>query len=72
MKKKKKITDHDHDKYITTPEFNTLSASVFKAIFARVNSVKKTDFDNRVSSIQSKITANKTKNESLLKMNLKS
>ena len=21
----KKITDHDHDKYITTPEFNTLT-----------------------------------------------
>ena len=21
----KKITDHDHDKYITTPEFNTLA-----------------------------------------------
>ena len=24
----KKLTDHDHDKCITTPEFNTLSASV--------------------------------------------
>ena len=22
----KKITDHDHDKYITTPEFNNLTA----------------------------------------------
>ena len=22
----KKITDHDHDKYITTPEFNTLAS----------------------------------------------
>ena len=25
----KKLADHDHDKYITTPEFNTLAASVF-------------------------------------------
>ena len=27
----KKITDHDHDKYITTPEFNTITASTFIA-----------------------------------------
>ena len=27
----KKITDHDHDKYITTPKFNTLAARVFNA-----------------------------------------
>ena len=26
---KKKITDHNHDKYITTREFNTSAASVF-------------------------------------------
>ena len=25
----KKITDHNHDKYITTPEFNTLAVNVF-------------------------------------------
>ena len=25
----KKLNDHDHGKYITTPEFNTLAASVF-------------------------------------------
>ena len=25
----KKLTDHNHDKYITTPEFNTLTASAF-------------------------------------------
>ena len=25
----KKITDHDHNKYITTPEFNNLSAENF-------------------------------------------
>ena len=26
-----KLTDHNHDKYITTPKFNTLAASVFNA-----------------------------------------
>ena len=30
----KKRTDHNHDKYITTPEFNTLAASVFNARLA--------------------------------------
>ena len=25
----KKITDYDHDKYITTPEFNTLATNAF-------------------------------------------
>ena len=25
----KKLTDHNHDQYITTPEFNSLAASVF-------------------------------------------
>ena len=24
----KKLTDHNHDKYLTTPEFNTLTASI--------------------------------------------
>ena len=27
----KKLTDHNHDKYITIPEFNTLAVSVFNA-----------------------------------------
>ena len=28
---KNKLTNHNHDKYITTPEFNTLAADVFNA-----------------------------------------
>ena len=28
----KKLTDHNHGKYITTPEFNNLAASVFNSI----------------------------------------
>ena len=30
----KKITDHNRDKYITTPEFNTMAASTFNARLA--------------------------------------
>ena len=41
----KKFTDHNHDKYITTPEFNTLAADVFKARLAHANLITKTDFN---------------------------
>ena len=41
----KKLTDHNHDKYITTPEFNTLAASVFNARLSQANLITKTDFD---------------------------
>ena len=61
----KKLTDHDHDKYITTLEFITLAADVFNAKLVQANLVTKTDFDNSVSSLDSKIAANKTKNESI-------
>ena len=44
----KKLTNHNHDKYITTPEFNTLSADVFNARLAQANLMTKTDFDNTV------------------------
>ena len=33
----KKLTDQNHDKYITTPEFNTMVASVFNARLAQAN-----------------------------------
>ena len=50
-----KITDHDHDKNITTPEFNKLTSENFAARSAQANLarksdiadfVKKTDFDD--------------------------
>ena len=41
----KKLTYHNHDKYITTSEFNTLAASVFNAILAQANLITETDFD---------------------------
>ena len=56
----KKLTDHSHDKYITTPEFNNSAANVFNARLAQSNLVTKTDIDNKVSSLDSKIAA-KTK-----------
>ena len=40
-----RLNDHNHDKYITTPEFNTMAASVFSTRLARVNLIIKTDFD---------------------------
>ena len=58
---KKKLTDHNHGKYITTPEFNTLAADVFNARLAQANLVTKTDFDPKLSSLRRKFTANKSK-----------
>ena len=55
----KKLTDHNHDKYITTPEFNTLAADVFNARLAQANLITKTDFDTKLSSLNRKITSNK-------------
>ena len=48
MNLKKKLTDHNHDKYITTPEFNTLTA-VFNARLAQANLATKADFDAKLS-----------------------
>ena len=49
MNLKKKLTGHNHDKYITTPEFNTLAADVFNARLAQANSATKADFDAKLS-----------------------
>ena len=57
----KKPTDHNHDKYITTPEFNKLAADVFNARLAQANLITKTDFDSKLSNLNRKITTNKTK-----------
>ena len=57
----KKLTDHNHGKYITTPEFDTLAASGFNARLAQVNSITKTDFDAKPSSLNGNITANEAK-----------
>ena len=51
----KKLTDHNHDKYITTLEFNTLAISVFNARLAQANLIIKTDFDAKLSSLVEKL-----------------
>ena len=66
----KKITDHNHDKYITTPEFNKLTAENFAARLAQenlaaksdiANFVNKTDFDEKLKYLNKKVTSNKAK-----------
>ena len=53
-----KVSDHNHGKYITTPQFNILSASLFNARLAQVT---KTNFDVRLQSLNKKINSKKTK-----------
>ena len=73
MKLKKETADHNHDKYITTPEFNKLTREYFAARLAQENLarkndiatlVKKTDFDNKVKN------PNKMSHKIKLNMNL--
>ena len=46
---------------IDTSEFNKLTADVFNARLAQANLIAKTDFDEELSSLNRKITENKTK-----------
>ena len=50
-----KITDHKHDKYITTPDFNKLTAENFAAGLVQAN------FDDKLINLNKKKTSNKTK-----------
>ena len=51
----------NHDKCITTPEFNKLTAEGFAARLKQADLVNKTDFDNKLTSFNRRITSNKTK-----------
>ena len=51
----------DHAKYITTQEFNKLTAENFKERLKEANLVSKTDCDNKLISFNRKITSNKAK-----------
>ena len=53
----KKLTNHNHDKYITSTEFNISAADVFNAKLVQANLITKTDFDAKLSSINRNITA---------------
>ena len=53
----KRITSHDHSKYITTQAFNKLTSEIFASILAQANLanrndiadlVKKTEFDDKL------------------------
>ena len=44
-----------------TPEFNTLAADVFNTRLAQANLITKTDFDAKLSSLNRKVTTNKSK-----------
>ena len=61
MKLKRKLLNIVNDKYITTPEFNQLTAENFAARLAQANLITKTDFNAKLSSLNEKITSNKTK-----------
>ena len=56
-----KLTDHNHNKYIDTSEFNKVVADVFNARLVQANLITKTDFDAKLSNLNRKITQNKTK-----------
>ena len=57
-----KVNNHNHDKYITTPEFNTLAADVSKArLAAQTDLIRKPDFDSKLQGISDRVTKNKTK-----------
>ena len=59
----KKVSDHRHEKYITTPKFNRLTTENFKARLAQANLVTKTEFDSKLEDISKRITRNKTKHQ---------
>ena len=58
-----RISDHNHDKYIVTPDFNNLAAGVFTARSTQADLVTKTDFDTKLQSLNKNITSNKTKHQ---------
>ena len=62
-----KLTNDNHDKHIDTQEFNKLAADVFNARVAQAKLITKTGFDAKLSSLNKKITSDKT-NFYLLKM----
>ena len=56
-----KLNNHNYDKYVYTSEFNTLATNVFDVRLAQANLITKTDFDAKLSSLNRKITQNRSK-----------
>ena len=61
VSQKKKLTNDNHDKCIATPVLNKVTAENATARLALANLITKTDFDAKLSSLNRKITSNKTK-----------
>ena len=51
----------DNSEYITTQEFNELTAENFATRRKQADLVNKTDFDNKLTSFNKQITSNKKK-----------
>ena len=51
----------DNSKYITTQEFNKLTTEHFTAKLTQANLMSKTDFNNKLTRFDKRITSNKTK-----------
>ena len=58
-----KVNDHNHDKYITAPEFNTMAfKNVFKErLAAETDLIRKPYFDFKLKGVSDRVTKNKTK-----------
>ena len=57
-----KVNDHNHNKYITTPEFNILAADVYNARLAtQTDLIRKPEFDFKLKGTSDRVTRNKTK-----------
>ena len=56
-----KVNEHNHDKYITTPEFNRLTTENFKARLVQANLITRTDFDTKFKKLSDRVTSNKSK-----------
>ena len=57
-----KVNDHNYGKYITTPEFDTMAATVFNArLAAQTGLIRKPEFDFKLKSTSDRVSKNKTK-----------
>ena len=74
--KNKITTDHNHDKCITTQEFNKLTSENISAILAQenlarknyiTNFVRKTDFYDKLEHLDKNVTSNKNELNELSK-----
>ena len=65
---KKKLTVHNYGKYVTSPELTKLTVENFAARLNQVNLITKADFDDKLKSLNQKLSKTK-QNIYLLKMN---